>query len=50
MSDINKPTAGDYSYAAAKGGFGAIPIVGSIASELLGLIVTPPLEKRRQIG
>lgn len=48
MSNINKPTAGDYSYAVAKGGLGAIPIVGSVASELLGLLVTPPLEKRRQ--
>lgn len=48
MSDINNPTAGDYSYAVAKGGLGAIPIVGSVASELLGLLVTPPLEKRRQ--
>jgi len=48
VSDINKPSAGDYSYAVAKGGIGAIPIVGSLASELLGLLVTPPLEKRRQ--
>jgi len=48
MNDINKPTAGDYSFAMTKGGLGAIPIVGSIASELLGLLVTPPLEKRRQ--
>ena len=48
MSDINKQTAGDYSYAVVKGGLGAIPIVGSMASELLGLLVTPPLEKRRQ--
>lgn len=48
MSDINKPTAGDYTFAITKGGLGAIPIVGSIASELLGILVTPPLEKRRQ--
>lgn len=48
MSDINKPTAGDYTFAMTKGGLGAIPIVGSIASELLGILVTPPLEKRRQ--
>jgi hypothetical protein len=48
MSDINKPTAGDYTFSLTKGGLGAIPIVGSIASELLGLLVTPPLEKRRQ--
>ena len=48
MNDINKPTTGDYTFAMTKGGLGAIPIVGSIASELLGLLVTPPLEKRRQ--
>lgn len=48
VSDISKPSAGDYSYAVAKGGIGAIPIVGSLASELIGLLVTPPLEKRRQ--
>jgi len=48
MSDKNKPIAGDYTFALAKGGLGTIPIVGSIASELLGLLVTPPLEKRRQ--
>lgn len=48
MSDKNKPTAGDYTFAFTKGGLGAIPIVGSIASELLGLLITPPLEKRRQ--
>lgn len=48
MSDINNPTTGDYSYAVVKGGLGAIPIVGAVASELLGLLVTPPLEKRKQ--
>lgn len=48
MSDINKPSSGDYTYAAVKAGLGSIPIVGAAASELLGLIITPPLEKRRQ--
>lgn len=48
MSDINKPSSGDYTYAAAKAGLGSIPIVGAAASELLGFIITPPLEKRRQ--
>ena len=43
VSGINKQSACDYSYAVAKGGIGAIPIVGSLASELLGLLVTPPL-------
>ena len=48
MSDINKPTAEDYFYVSVKGGLGAIPYIGSAASELLGLLVTPPLEKRKQ--
>lgn len=37
----------DISYAIAKAGLGSIPIVGAAASELLQLIVTSPLEKRR---
>jgi hypothetical protein len=48
MNDINKPSTGDIAYAAAKAGLGSIPILGSAATELFGLIVTPPLEKRRQ--
>jgi hypothetical protein len=48
MSDINKPSSGDYAYAAAKAGLGSIPIIGAAASELLGFIITTPLEKRRQ--
>ena len=30
-----------------KGGLGTIPIIGSLAAEVFGIIVTPPLEKRR---
>lgn len=30
-----------------KGGLGTIPVIGSLAAEVFGLIVTPPLEKRR---
>lgn len=48
MDDINKPSSSDYGYAVAKAGLGSIPIIGAAASELLGLILTPPLEKRRQ--
>lgn len=48
MDEINKTTAGDVSHAVTKGVLGAIPIAGSLASELFGLILTPPLEKRRQ--
>jgi len=44
---INKTTKGDIAQSIVKGSIGAIPIVGSLASEIFGLIVTPPLEKRR---
>lgn len=44
---INKTTKGDIAQSIAKGSIGAIPLVGSLASEIFGLIVTPPLEKRR---
>lgn len=44
---MNKDKKKDISYAIAKAGLGSIPLVGAVASELLQLIVTPPLEKRR---
>ncbi|MFD1772061.1 hypothetical protein [Sphingobacterium suaedae] len=48
MKDINKTTAKDVTYAAAKAILGSIPVVGGAATELFGLVVTPPVEKRRQ--
>lgn len=48
MSDINKTSKGDILYAAVKAGLGSIPVLGSAATELFGLVVTPPLDKRRQ--
>lgn len=48
MKDINKTTSKDILYAVTKAGLGSVPLAGAAASELLGLIVTPPLEKRRQ--
>lgn len=48
MNEIDKTTTGDVSHAVAKGVLGAIPLAGSLASELFGLIITPPLEKRKQ--
>ena len=48
MTDINKTSKGDIVYAAVKAGLGSIPILGSAATELFGLVVTPPLDKRRQ--
>lgn len=48
MDDINKTTSKDALYAATKAVLGSIPLLGSAASELFGLVVTPPLDKRRQ--
>lgn len=42
-----KSGASDVGYAIVKAGISSLPIAGALASELLGLIVTPPLEKRR---
>lgn len=48
MTDkINKTTVGDVAHSLVKGGLGTIPVIGSLATEIFGLIVTPPLEKRR---
>jgi hypothetical protein len=43
----NRTTKGDIAHSITKGGIGAIPLIGSLASELFGLLVTPPLENRR---
>jgi hypothetical protein len=45
--EIEKSTRKDIAHSLTKGGLGMIPIVGSLASEIFGLVVTPPLEKRR---
>ena len=42
------PTAGDHLHALARAGVGSIPFVGAAAKELLSLLITPPLEKRRR--
>jgi len=48
MTDkTNKTTVGDIAHSLAKGGLGTIPVIGSLATEIFGLIVTPPLERRR---
>ena len=48
MTDkINKTMKGDVAHSVGKGLLGAVPVIGSLASEIFGLIVTPPLEKRR---
>ncbi|MFR3216427.1 MAG: hypothetical protein ACLTWE_08045 [Dysgonomonas mossii] len=45
--DISKTTKGDIAHSAIKAGLGSLPVIGSAASELFGLLITPPLEKRR---
>ena len=42
-----KTTGTDIAHSLLKGGIGTIPIIGSLAAEIFGLVVTPPLEKRR---
>lgn len=44
---MKKETKQDIAYGTAKAVVGSIPIIGAAASELLQLLVTPPLEKRR---
>lgn len=45
--NTNKSTKKDVAHSLVKGGLGTIQILGSIVAEIFGLIVTPPLEKRR---
>src|SRR5687768_411257 len=40
-------TAGDDVYAAVTAGRASIPVGGGAASELFAVVITPPLEKRR---
>lgn len=52
MSDDEKfsvpqPTAGDVAHAIVKGGLSGIPLGGGLAAELFGLVLAPPLTKRR---
>lgn len=50
MTDkTNKTSAGDVAHSLVKGGLGTIPVIGSLATEIFSLIVTPPLEKRRAV-
>lgn|GEM_PF-311088 len=47
MDGPPRPTRGDMLYAGAKGLVSMVPFVGGPAGELLGHIVSPPIEKRR---
>lgn len=39
---------GDVAHSIARAGIGSVPVIGNAAVELFQLLVTPPLEKRRQ--
>jgi hypothetical protein len=47
MENLPKENASDVVHSLTKGALGALPIVGGLASEIFGLVVTPSLEKRR---
>lgn len=47
MENVNKLTAKDGFYAGVKAALGTIPVLGSAATELFGLIITPPIDQRR---
>lgn len=47
MNETNGTTGKDIIHSLVKGGLGTIPVIGSLAAEVFGLVVTPPLEKRR---
>jgi len=49
MDELEKPkkSAGDVIHAIAKAGISAIPIAGAPAAEIFALVVTSPLERRR---
>ena len=42
-----KEGGGDWVHATVKGALGAIPLAGGLAAELFGMIVAPPVAKRR---
>lgn len=49
MNELEKPkkSTGDIIHAVVKAGISAIPIAGAPAAEIFALVVTPPLERRR---
>ena len=45
--EVPSAKAGDIAHAVTRSGLGAIPFAGTAAIELLNMVVTPSLEKRR---
>jgi hypothetical protein len=48
-SALPAKTAGDVLHAIAKGALSGIPIGGGVAAEMFGLVLAPPLSKRRDM-
>ena len=48
MSELNKIPKGDDLHATVKAGLGSISVLGLAGAELVGFVVTPPLDRRRQ--
>jgi len=47
IEELQKKSCGDIAHGLVKGALGTIPVLGAPAAEIFGLIVSPPLEKRR---
>lgn len=47
FDDVSKPDAIDAGQAIVRAAVGAVPVLGTAATELLNFVVTPPLEARR---
>lgn len=46
---VPQQTPADHGYAAIRAAISAIPVAGTLAVELLAMVVKPPLEKRRNV-
>jgi hypothetical protein len=47
MDDFPKSSKGDLGHVLIKAGLNLVPVIGGTASELFGLVIAPPLAKRR---
>lgn len=48
LIETPKATTGDHLHSLARAGVGSIPLIGAAATELIQILIAPPLEKRRQ--
>lgn len=47
IEEVAKPDAADAGLAVVRAAVSYVPVLGPAATELIGFVVTPPLEKRR---